>query len=240
MKNKTFALLAIAYCLGTMANASATTVIPVCITTADGSGADALIRNGAFRNTSYGTAQRISVKNDGVIDFNRKSYLRFDLSPVAHPVTDASLTLTHFNGWQPLTIQVYGVLDGFQENWNETTLTWNNAPANNIKSGSGVTSDAVPIGSFKVPVNDLGEVVTFSSPSLVNFINDSMDPLVTLILTTPRSGASPENFASKENLAELSPPTLSITAVPLPAAGLLFASLLASFAVWQRRKIFIW
>ena len=211
----------------------------ISITTADGNGADAYVLSNA-PNSNFGSSTTVQVKYaaGGVPGFQRKGYFRFDLSGVMTPLDDATLTLTIGDpvGGVPVvglqTFSVYGLLDGDPgETWGESTITWNNAPANDTSNGNGVLS---PPGSFLgdfslTGTGTPGTPVTLSGSDLVDFLNADTDDLATFIVVRdtfdPNSNGWIHSFASKENTT-LAPATLSVTeSVPEPLT--LFGSILA-------------
>ncbi|MEM6460227.1 MAG: DNRLRE domain-containing protein, partial [Planctomycetota bacterium] len=104
--------------------------------------ADGTIRGGAEANNVQGggTAGIVSVLPADNLSFARKAYIRFDLSSFTGPITDAELAITFsFSGSDNngLPINVYAINDGVtgEDTWDETTLTWNNAPSN-VTTGS--------------------------------------------------------------------------------------------------------
>lgn len=182
------------------------------ITTADGNGADSYVRLGQPAN-NFGGASTIVVKDAGGDSTTRKGYLRFDLSSTTGVYSGYSLNLdvalNDLGGAaQSFNIEVLGLLDGNAgENWDEGTITFNNAPAN---SGSNqITSDAVRLGVFNVPAVAAPNSVSFASPTLDAFLNQDTDGNATLIVRR-LGGSSSANltFASKEN-GGLPAPTLA-------------------------------
>lgn len=89
--------------------------------------ADAYVRNGnpaSAATTNYGPDQNFISNNANGI---RVSFLRFDLSGITGPITSAKLELTVAIGSSGQDYDVYGLTAG--EGWNESAITWNNAPA---------------------------------------------------------------------------------------------------------------
>ncbi|WP_025762883.1 polysaccharide lyase family 8 super-sandwich domain-containing protein [Dyadobacter tibetensis] len=90
--------------------------------------ADGFVRNGTYADTNYGTANTLTVKNDGV-GYSRESYFMFAPKNISTPITKATLRL----------YRTYGNLDAHTTNlvvhqtststWTETGLTWNNKPS---------------------------------------------------------------------------------------------------------------
>lgn len=166
--------------------------------------ADAGIRAGANADSNFddalGNIVPVEVDNAPTNpgDGNWKGYIAFDVSALG-PVDGATLRLfTHpdFGGPSPagLRVDVFGLLDG-NDGWDETTLTWNNAPGN-IDDDFDLDSSAVygggPLGTFATT----GEVDTFSSPALDGFLQSSVggDGLVTLILVVESDTGADGDF----------------------------------------------
>ena len=223
----------------------------ISLTTADGNGADAYIQSTLFGNNAanqnFGSSSLVAIKHDTAIPGNnRKGYLRFDLGPISGPISDAELLLTYVGtnpdrAANPSFYNVFGLVDGHsEENWNENTITWNNAPGNNTASAGGVSAaETTLLGSFSldVPGAILGDQVLFSSSFLVTFLLADTDGLATILLTRQQQNFSIESFASKEN-ADWSAPTLNLTtsAVPIPAAVWLFGTALIGLVGFSKRR----
>jgi hypothetical protein len=88
--------------------------------TRGGTYADFIFNNASFLRVNHGTEQK----------YHRHTYLKFDLKSINNSVKYAVLKLTVKDGGLksgiPARADVYSVLD---DNWSETTITWNNAPA---------------------------------------------------------------------------------------------------------------
>lgn len=225
------------------------------ITTANGAGADTFIA--AFeQDTNYGNLATLNIKNamsDGVpsISFNRKGYIRFDISALgSSSIAGATLSLTIGNGVEgdpgdPVTgvqlFSIYGLNDvDSGENWVESALTWNNAPANDTSSGSSVLSNTSLLGQFSFTgTGNTGSFAQLSGGNLVNFLSDDTNSLVTFILVRetfdPNYHGWIHNFASKENLT-LSPPSLTITQVPEPSSVVLLGLGIAALVYRTKSK----
>ncbi len=170
-------------------------------------------------NTNYGAIEVLAVKHDtGLPGNNRKTYIRFDLSGAVPPFAEATLRLTYAGTNRdrpanPSTYSVYGLVDGHPgENWDEGTITWNNAPGNSVSSAGGLLpGDVMFLGAFtlNVPTMALGAPVSFSSPELLDFVQRDTNGVVTLILTRLERNFSIEYFASRES-PDLPPPSLEL------------------------------
>lgn len=111
--------------------------------------ADAQVQGGASANTNFGSDVSMRVKRDSNnTSNNRASYLKFNTSGInLSNVKRATLRVTGYNPIDStdMSFHVYGVND---DSWNESTITWNNAPsldpASSAMTGVGVTS--TPLG----------------------------------------------------------------------------------------------
>jgi len=96
---------------------------------------DTYVRGGTYSTTNYGTTTQIDIKQGSQSDFMRKGLVKFDLRNLSlSNFTSAKLRLFASSA-KASTISVYPIDD----NWSESTVTWNNAPAN----GSSISSVAV-------------------------------------------------------------------------------------------------
>lgn len=224
---------ALAVC-GCILHVSAVLAVEI-ITTADGvHGADAFVRFGT-PTQNYGNTADIVVKDappsQNPSSTTRKAWVRFDLSRLgAARAAGASLDLTvrTNNGGGSsttpanFTVCVFGLADGDAgENWVEGNgaadnqpageIVWNNGPANDTTSATGMLANASLLGTFNVTDNDApGSTVTFSGPALASFINDDSDGIATLVLTRiSTNGGNNLVFESKES--GRTPPTLRIS-----------------------------
>jgi len=142
----------------------------ISINTSIGDGADSYISTwSGERDKNFGDAENLYLKNDAGTGFvNRKAYIRFDLSDIAASVLDAQLSLSFFEDTASSGgnrfFNVYGLIDGHNgENWDENSITWNNAHANNPSSASGLISGQyVTLGSFQF--NSAG-----ATPNVIQF-----------------------------------------------------------------------
>lgn len=152
----------------------------------------------------------------------RKAWLGFDLASLqGREVKDASLTLTFEPtgyGYASLlpdsVFTVYGVTDHTLDNWSESDLSWDNAPAN-VSDTAGVDmSKAVALGSFTIPQGVLEGVFTMRSSELSAFINHDSSRFVTLIVVRETKetlgGGVVHGFAGNRH-PTLKPPTLRLS-----------------------------
>jgi hypothetical protein len=215
------------------------------IDTSIGNGADSYISTWPGEQTqNFGDAESLYLKNDAGTGFvNRKTYMRFDLSDINASLLDATLLLSFFEDTDPTAgnreFNVYGLIDGHnEENWDEYSITWNNAPANNTGSASGLISgEYVTLGSFQFNSAGAtpGDSALFSSAALTTFLQNDTDDLATLIIIRQDRTLTNIGFASKENQI-LSAPTLLLQPVPIPAGIWLLSSGLAGLAGTRLRR----
>ena len=143
-------------------------------------------------NNSVLRIKRESVPTGNTNQNNRKSWMRFNTAASRYvpgtPVVGAELGLTFVdNGIGGSTagttwsFDVYGLNDGDTgESWDETTLTWNNAPGNDTGSNRDMDGARMTyLGSFEVQDRGTG-LQRFSSPQLDAFIAADTDNQLTI------------------------------------------------------------
>jgi hypothetical protein len=218
--------------------------------------ADAYIANAiGSTNTNFGTLAQIQIKNDGADPNHRKGYFRYDLStlPSGDIVTSAALNLafvesgagTLLNGTN--TFEVFGLNDGVAgETWGESTITWNNAPAN-AAGGTAVTASASSLGTFSITghtgnVNFLGS----GGNAVQNFLaNSTSNDLVTFIVVRlNNSVGGTQNYVHAINANEaiggtgafLNIVTEPLNPAPEPSTGLLLSLAVCVLMPQVRRR----
>ncbi len=191
------------------------------ITTGSPGGADATCQSGTNANSNLGTSATLGIKNNGATlgNVTRKTWLRFPVNlPPTQRVAGASLTLTVGGtpgATVPFTYNVYGLRDSdASQNWNETTITWNNAPGNITNDGEAIDlPQAMFLGSFRTDTNrTLGTQIGFSSMMLNDFLNQNAKGSATFIVTRLTIDSGTEPFASHESTNP--PPTLALVTLP--------------------------
>lgn len=85
---------------------------------------DATVRDGRFADRNFGTAPRLMVKNS-IPDYSWETYLRFDLSGVKGPVSEARVRLVPVRVGLPIENAAAIAVDN---QWGETTITWATKP----------------------------------------------------------------------------------------------------------------
>jgi hypothetical protein len=111
--------------------------------------ADAQVQSGASANTNFGSDISMRVKKDsGSANNDRVSYLKFNTAGIN--LSQVKRAILRVNGRNPIdgvdmSVHAYGISN---DSWNESTITWNNAP--NLDPSSpkitGVGSTAFPVG----------------------------------------------------------------------------------------------
>jgi methionine-rich copper-binding protein CopC len=172
--------------------------------------ADAFVRAGSDAATNFGTSPTLVVKNSATAITQRKSYVRFDLTGQdIHVTPNASLQFAVSSAWVDATpLQVYGLKNADAgESWGESTITWNNAPANTTSSGDGLVSSRVTLlGTLAVTgAQPLGQVLELRSAALDAFLLADTDNKVTFILTRASTLAGNSIVASKEDTTFAAP-----------------------------------
>jgi hypothetical protein len=193
--------------------------------------ADARV-NYANPGTNYGTETAIYTRAAGLKNsLSSKIYCRFDLgsqitnwSAPYRVVSAATLHLRdNSSSAGQITNSVYGLKDGQAgESWGETTITWNNAPANDTNGAWYVGAEATYLGQFTYTGTGTGtNWISFTSSNLVDFLNADTNGVVTLMLSNPANTSS--QFASRERTdTQKGPPRLTVTsAIVLPGGTLL-------------------
>ncbi len=123
-----------------MSGAGVTTLTPV---------ADATVNGGVSANLNYGTATALIVKEDTSSDFDRKAFLRWDLSSVTGTVASAKIRLT------PVSVGTTGIETGVavstNDVWTETGITWNNQPAVGKRFATWIPGTNAPVEFMVTP-----------------------------------------------------------------------------------------
>jgi hypothetical protein len=188
--------------------------------------ATAYVRGGQYGDQNFGTSTILTTKNDSP-DYERQSYLRFDLSAVQGQVIGAEVRLVVTSLGQPTLNAVAVVPD---DTWDENGLTWNNQPS----AGR----------AFATWTAQLGQVVTFpvTAEVLAALAGDGQ---LTLRLYSPRAvgGGGWVDYGSRHAGAAVQPELVLFLApgpvTPaqdrLPGAASLLAAWPVPPAVWDRQ-----
>jgi hypothetical protein len=191
----------------------------VTVTTADGNGADTYLSNdgqgGNYGPDSmHGSDQSLRAFRQLVGVRSKAGYIRFDLNNIAGDMSGATLTFeaTFLKG-SSKTVEVYGLTDGDDDFWDESTITYNTAPgllAASLGNYALDTAKMTLLGTITTPAAGGAYPVRFSSTPaelpLTNFLDADTNKLVTfLFIGTDNEG----EIASKEH-ETFNPPTLTL------------------------------
>jgi hypothetical protein len=151
--------------------------------------ADAFVKSGSTNeNTNFGSASYLGVESGYY-----QAYMKFDLSSLTTPVSNAQLRLYNLNA-VATTWQLYKV-DAAGNSWSENTITWNNQPA----------ADTL--------------LASFTSPSGAGYVYWDITAKLDSLLTTAggtvsfkivSTSTSYDAFASKENSTAVERPYLML------------------------------
>ena len=192
--------------------------------------ADAQIQAGTSASTNLGSSPDLIVKGtEPVASSTRKAYVRFDVSSISGLVTDAELSfqigLVPSASPNPVAnhdVAVFGLLDSAPgQNWGELSITWNNAPSNNLASGT-LFDNSVSLGAVtKPPTIAVGDEISLTGQPLIDFLNADTDGFVTFLLSDVIPIVSSARIASRENTVALGPRLTftEVDIVPLPGVA---------------------
>ncbi len=184
---------------------SAVTIMPVL---------DTYIDQGSS-NTDFSAGTVLIAQNSTQFpDRNRKIYMKF-LLPTNRPADGAAFEIFPASIYtnQVWTYEIYGLKDTAPGNgW--TSITWNNAPANNSESGYLFTADATGVLGQITRGGVTGVNRTATSPALNEFIRSDLDGTVTLMMVRISNSSANDTWASCEAVGFI-PPRLKLTYSPL-------------------------
>ena len=194
------------------------------LTTSMGSGADywvqrADLKPGSGKASSLGMLL-VKWSTPDVRIYDRKAYLRFDLSSVeSNAISNASL---HLNatpsglGFASLTIDssfaVYGITEDAMDSL-PLDSTWNSAPASTQSGGSVDVRTARLLGRFVMPQGVQEGAFSVQSPELVEYLTKDQNQIATMVIVCETQSVKAASlvfgFAASDN-STLSPPTLRL------------------------------
>jgi unsaturated chondroitin disaccharide hydrolase len=155
--------------------------------------ADAYVRGGTYASQNFGTAFVLEEKNSNLDSYDRRTFLRFDLSSITGTsISQAALKLyvtSLVDGTAP--IAVFAVPSN---SWTETGITWNNQPA----FGSLLVSTSLPTTGW-------------TSFDVTSFVNSQLasDKKVSLMLWDSTQAMKLVRSNSREN--SVNRPILEVT-----------------------------
>ncbi|MFD2037172.1 polysaccharide lyase family 8 super-sandwich domain-containing protein [Belliella marina] len=167
---------------------------------------DAFVRNGSYASTNYPTGNLV-VKNDGE-GWAREAFVKFDLSHLPTLLDSAILQLRVNNANATVnqtTWQFHLVEDN---NWSETSLTWNNKPSSNSIIAE---VQGMPAGSF----------VKFTIPSQILDNLEAEKKLSIRITSTTVGSTTDAQFSSREHQTPDYRPTILAYPSQIPEEDLI-------------------
>ncbi len=159
---------------------------------------DAYVRDGTYAGDNFGGDTALVVKSAGA-DFNRESYLQFDLSGVS--TVDSGILRLHLNTGATAATAPISVYGAPVSTWNETNLRWNNKPAT---SGGAIATTSVTVGAAAAWYE-------WDVTSYLQQEKAAGRDLVTLVLKTNTSTQPVFRFSSEETTGSDLDPQLVIT-----------------------------
>ena len=197
------------------------------ISTAFGRGKDSYIQSSNKPGRDFGSDPFFRVKYSLMqAELNRKGYLGFDLSSFkGRHIDEAELVLTiepsdlGFASMVPdATFDVFGLTDEAEDNWEETSLSWQQAPAHDPSQPERhlpVAAKAKLLGRFEIAQGVNRGTRVLRGEALRDFLNADTNGIATFIICretdeTGRGGLV-HAFATKESTGK-SPPLLRVKA----------------------------
>jgi len=192
-------------------------------------------------DTNYGSATSIfSYYRNITGQPYYKSWVKLNATSLPSLISgNTTLSLTASNATVGYTIDFYLLSGVDSSTWNEGTITWNNAPGNNI-GGAGFTggANATLIGSFTsytfVANTTYGLSITGAGETALLSALNTGNRTATIAFQRTVSGTSVNNFWSTEATTSSYLPTF--TAVPEPSTFALIGLGMAAVVCFRRRK----
>jgi hypothetical protein len=234
-------LRGLAVAIGSFAFASMGQATVINIPTSAGSGADAMIDgNGSHATTNYGSLATSGYRflDSGGTNRNERTYLRFQLPNDIDTVNSATITLYKVDTNTIKTVELHGLTNESLDNWVETSITFNAAPAGTAfttRQPDGADSDLLSNQGISSGAN--ATVVLNNSANMVNFLNGDTNGLVTFILSDADNSFAYSEFATKENVSVGAfAPTLNLDYNPIPEPAS-FATIGLGIAAFAVRRV---
>ena len=210
------------------------------VSTEDGNGADTYLTNDSQQGPDTNTSAEVRMRAFRQLADTRSktAYIRFDLTGAAEPdLSDSYLTFeaTYLKGGAK-GVEVYGLIDGDGDSWDESTITYNTAPGVLATTLGNCELDLAAVtllGTITTPAAGDPYPVSFSSnPTdlpLADFLGADTNNLVTFIfIGTNNEG----EIATKEHETFMAP---TLTVVPEPTT-LALLGLGGAVLLRRRRK----
>ncbi|MBT63034.1 MAG: hypothetical protein CML13_07460 [Puniceicoccaceae bacterium] len=212
---------------------------------------DGYVREGQSTTVQDGgISEHLYVRKDnsGNNDHVRKAYYKFDLTGLNADLSAAATftpTISYRSANQNgnRTFYFYGLNAGFTAptgelgtDWDETALTWSNAPGNdrttNIDTGFDAATTSLLYTASNQYNSDIGKSYTITISELGDYVQ--ADNTVTLMISW--TDTTQYGFGSKENSTISYRPTLEFSQIPEPNAAALLMGLGASLLITRRRR----
>ncbi len=195
------------------------------VSTALGQGKDTYVRQGNGGGP-FGRSPLVMAKRSAERETNqRKTYLGFDMRRFkGMKFREAELALAIRSsglGYASVVpdsvFTVYGLRDQSLDEWDETSMTWQNAPANVLEHGSRLDeSKTVKLGSFEIKQGVSSGFRGVEGELLTDFLNEDSNGIATLIVVRETDQSSGNGlvhaFASREHPTAMAP-TLRVRVV---------------------------
>jgi hypothetical protein len=152
--------------------------------------ADTYVRDGGYAGDNYGTATTLMVKKSST-GYNRRAFLRFDLTPVTQAFARAYLELQTGSAPSPATAANAEVRLVAADGWDEQAVTWASQPP----LGAVVTA-------WLMSTNRL-ERLDVTSAALAEHAGDGLLSLALAVTSQP--GDAAYSYASREAAASVRP-----------------------------------
>jgi hypothetical protein len=177
-----------------------------------GRGADALISQ---KNPRQNYAAEKSLGLSNLPSDAKRLYLRFDISSIPRPITDAYLRLTltesDANLLNGTVYKAFGILESsdygkgkLDEHWKESDLNWDSAPANGDQQRS------VFLGTLSSFQDKKQTHLLVSGMPLLDLLNKDQNQMVNLVVIRSDDQKKTPHFASKEH-EKIPAPTLLLS-----------------------------
>lgn len=179
---------------------------------------DAYVRGGQYGGSNNGLSSALRVRNSTSSDARYKSWLEAGLGSALNDgevFTNAVLTFTARNTAltnAPVTLNIYGITDN-NDSWEESMVTWTNAPKNTTNGNEVVSGGTVLLGTVIVGNNAFisNSVWTFSGSAMDQYLNwtagaiadpygngSSADKAATFILVSSTTGPCFDFYSSED------------------------------------------
>ncbi len=156
---------------------------------------DAYVQGSIYASRNFNSSSYLRVRHGNDEKFYSNVYLKFDLSGIKDPIFNAVLKLTVKNKGlkygSPARADIYSIKD---DNWSESTITWNNAPPADVHLDS---------------VNDIASEGKVYHWDVTSFIASEIvgDKVASLMLKNNDTADKQADFYSRETTF---PPVLKV------------------------------